>query len=183
MFRYENLTFEISEAKNYRPSEKISESGSADLEAGVIAYGTAFLESMDKNGARRIIDIYRAGDVFFSAAFPSSNTEGTSLVAKTRCTVFSMEKPGALEKKMPAEMYNRLLSHIYILGRRTLREKITAFFELERKRQGSDTFKMEISLSDMADYIGADRSAMMRDLRKMQDEGIIARNRKLVKLN
>ena len=39
---------------------------------------------------------------------------------------------------------------------------------------GSRTFPLPFSLSMLADYISADRSAMMREMRKMREEDLIS---------
>ena len=38
---------------------------------------------------------------------------------------------------------------------------------------GSSTFVLPFSLSVLADYIATDRSAMMRELKKLKEEGLV----------
>ena len=54
-----------------------------------------------------------------------------------------------------------------------IREKLLCFFEQLADEHGSRTFPLPFSLSALADYISADRSAMMREMRKMREEGLI----------
>ena len=42
----------------------------------------------------------------------------------------------------------------------------------------SKTFTLPFSLTDLADYLSVDRSAMMRELKSLKNEGIIIKNRK-----
>ena len=42
----------------------------------------------------------------------------------------------------------------------------------------SKTFTLPFSLTDLADYLSIDRSAMMRELKNLKNEGIIIKNRK-----
>ncbi|MDE6997563.1 MAG: helix-turn-helix domain-containing protein, partial [Oscillospiraceae bacterium] len=43
-------------------------------------------------------------------------------------------------------------------------------------------FQIPFTLSALADYISADRSAMMRELKKMREEGLVAIEGRRVKL-
>ena len=60
-----------------------------------------------------------------------------------------------------------------MLSRRSIRDKLMCYFLQQRDRTGSDTFQLPFSLSVLADYIASDRSAMMRELKKMREEGLI----------
>ena len=50
------------------------------------------------------------------------------------------------------------------------------------QREGRDVFELPFSLSYLAEYICADRSAMMREIRKMSDEGLIRTDRRKIEL-
>ena len=54
-----------------------------------------------------------------------------------------------------------------------IREKLLCFFEQLADEHGSRTFPLPFSLSMLADYISADRSAMMRELKKLKEEGVV----------
>ena len=45
--------------------------------------------------------------------------------------------------------------------------------ELRRLAAGADSFTLPFTLSALADYISADRSAMMRELKRMKEEGLV----------
>ena len=63
-----------------------------------------------------------------------------------------------------------------------IREKLLCFFEQLADEHGSRTFPLPFSLSMLADYISADRSAMMREIKKMKEEELIAIEGKRVTL-
>ena len=52
--------------------------------------------------------------------------------------------------------------------------KLLCFFLQQRDNAGSATFRLPFSLSVLADYIATDRSAMVRELKKMREEGILS---------
>ena len=51
---------------------------------------------------------------------------------------------------------------------RQVRERVLA------ARSGGSDFSLPFSLSALADYISADRSAMMRELKKMREEDLLS---------
>ena len=55
---------------------------------------------------------------------------------------------------------------------------------MERKLQGeTGSIRLSFSKTDLADYLSTDRSAMSRELSKMQDEGIIKVEGRIISLN
>ena len=56
---------------------------------------------------------------------------------------------------------------------RTIRKKLTEYLNLQRKINRSVKFKIPVSMAELADYLCVDRSAMLRELKKMKDEGLI----------
>ena len=76
----------------------------------------------------------------------------------------------------------RLMAHVRILGERSLRQKIIAFIEYEGRDTKENRIRISMSYSDMADFISADRSAMMRELKSMSDEGIIKRDGRMIEV-
>ena len=67
----------------------------------------------------------------------------------------------------------RLGRRVEVLSRRTIRDKLLCYFAIQSGRIGS-SFTLPFSLSALADYISTDRSAMMRELKKLREEGIVA---------
>ena len=54
-----------------------------------------------------------------------------------------------------------------------IREKLLCYFEQLARREKSETVTLPFSLSALAEYISADRSAMMRELKKLKEEGVV----------
>ena len=88
--------------------------------------------------------------------------ENDELSAKLRCRFTSMIAERALSMN----------TRIQILSKLTLREKLITLFS-SYSAGGYDTFEVPFNREDMAAYIGADRSAMSRELSKMKAEGLI----------
>ena len=60
-----------------------------------------------------------------------------------------------------------LNTRVEILTKRSIREKLRGYFK---------TFSLPFSLTDLADYLSVDRSAMMREIKALKDEGFIKKS-------
>lgn len=153
--------------------------------AGILLSGTAYLAIINKDSQRRILDYYEGVRLFGSPVLPDSIGNSYYILARTRCTVAFADHPASLQalEQLPdaARILCRLAAvsarqasqHSMILSQHTLRHKLTAFFECCAGRRGSASFPLPLTLSELADYLSVDRSAMMREIRKMKDEQLI----------
>ena len=66
-----------------------------------------------------------------------------------------------------------LSRRVDVLSRRSIRDKLLCYFRQLADQTGSDRFTLPFSLSTLADYIATDRSAMMRELKRLRTEGVI----------
>lgn len=62
---------------------------------------------------------------------------------------------------------------IEIMSKRTTREKLLMFFDIQRRISHSKKFVIPYNRETLAHYLCVDRSAMSRELCKLRDEGII----------
>jgi DNA-binding MarR family transcriptional regulator len=61
-----------------------------------------------------------------------------------------------------------------ILSRRSLREKLMAYLSFQQMYvAGMDEITIPLSLAALAEYLCVDRSAMMREIKRMNDDGLI----------
>ena len=65
------------------------------------------------------------------------------------------------------------MEKIEITSKKTLREKILCYLNIESQKQGTKTFQSPLGRVEMAEYLCADRSALTRELNNMRKEGII----------
>lgn len=83
------------------------------------------------------------------------------------------EKRGQLLEEILMGTQKRALMHADVLGQKTLRQKLMTYFQFLNRRKGRDGFPLPFSYTDCADYLFVDRSAMMRELGRMKEEGLI----------
>ena len=66
---------------------------------------------------------------------------------------------------------NRIFRIFFIM--KTTREKLLEYFENESKKAFSKVFYLPFNLTELAEYLSIDRSAMMREIRRLKDDRII----------
>ena len=82
----------------------------------------------------------------------------------------------ALVNRFIAMLARRALgmnSRIQILAKTNLRDKLAAFFTDYARQYGAEPFTLPFDRAGMAAYLGADRSALSRELSRLRREGAI----------
>ena len=72
----------------------------------------------------------------------------------------------------------QLTEKIELLSKRSVREKITFF--LKKRMNKENIFKVTTSYKAIAEYIAVDRSNFMRELNKMEKEGLLKKEGRLI---
>ena len=159
---------------------------------GVIIDGKASIVNYDYSGNRDIIDNLEYDDVFGKPFF-NINSD-VSIVATTDCEVLFIDYNELINnakynrinyninKLLTGKIYN-LYEKIEILSKRTIREKLLAYFNNLSKKYNKKTFNLPITYIELADYLSVDRSAMTREIKKLKDEKIISINDKKITIN
>lgn len=76
----------------------------------------------------------------------------------------------------------KLNTRIEILSKKNIRDKLLTYFKLISSKNFSKTFTLPFSLTDLADYLSVDRSAMMREISHLKEEGFIEKKGKKITL-
>ena len=157
---------------------------------GVLLSGSAALLRLHPDGNSTVLESLEEGSVFGEELAFTGFRDGSALIeCREDCRVVFMrydqitkrcENACACHSQVVSNLF-RLLSRkslhlsqrVEVLSCRSIREKLLCFFSQQAELSGSRSFPMPFSLSTLADYISADRSAMMREMRKMREEGLI----------
>lgn len=158
----------------------------------ILLNGEADLVRYDLNGGRSIIEHFTKNDIFGEALYIVSTNNELSVEAKKNCEVlfFSYEniykkcKNNCKFHQILSENFSRIIVHkvtslntrIEVLTKRTTREKLLGYFSILSIRNLSRTFSIPFSLTDLADFLSVDRSAMMREIRSLKEDGFIKKN-------
>lgn len=76
-----------------------------------------------------------------------------------------------------ARKNRELMRKVEVVSKKTLREKILAYLSIQAQSQGKKRFEIPLGRVEWAEYLCADRSALTRELAKMQEEGLIQYHR------
>ncbi len=143
------------------------------------------LEQVEKNGVFSKVFAYNSTDANFISAYAS---EPTTIMFIDYSSVFKRCEKACQYHSVFVENLLRTLidksktlsQRVEILSNKTIREKILSYASIAVKNQNSDTFTLPMSLTSFAEYLCVDRSAMMRELKKLSDEGIIKNNKRVI---
>lgn len=161
-----------------------------------VIFGKLQVIKQDYNGNRILIDELIENDVFGSIMQTIYKDE-YDLVAKEDSKIFIIDFNNAINVNNNTEYYNQFLKNllqimskkildnnerIEILTNKSIRNKLLAYFKMMYKKNNSKVIYLPFSLTDLADYLCVDRSAMSRELKNLKDEGFIEIKNKKIKL-
>lgn len=157
---------------------------------GVVLSGEVHVSKDDAFGRRQIIANLKAGDTF-SEVFVCSGIEESpvTVTAATNADILFIDyassikrctKSCAFHTKLIENMLSILAQKNIALGAKidylstkSLRSRIAAYLLNESRKQAGDLFCIPFSRNGLADYLGADRSALSRELSRMKADGLI----------
>lgn len=174
--------------KSFRAEDVIYDFSMPKSDAvGIIEHGTAQLIRIDEEGISTVMEELGPGGVFGrTLAFAASGEDSLEVVSRTPCDVLFIDYPHILKRcenacthhsilvqnmlRLIADKAQALSERVDVLSRRSIRDKLLCYFRQLSDKAGSSTFTLPFSLSTLADYIATDRSAMMRELKRLRDE-------------
>ncbi len=164
----------------------------------ILLSGKADLIRYDFNGNKDIIDRFNANDIFGEAFYPVNTNNELFVLATEDCEVLLFLYDDIQVKcKNNCKFHSNLVSlllelilnnvvhqnaRIEILSKRTIREKLLSYFSILSVKSFSKNITVPFSLTTLADYLSVDRSAMMREIKSLIDEGFISKNGNKIKL-
>ena len=155
----------------------------------ILLDGHADLVRYDLNGNRTIVEHF-SKNALFGEVFYTITTNNELLVeAKSNCTVLfyiyddifhkcknNCKFHQTLSENLPQLILNKVTDlnmRIELLTKRSTRDKLLGYFSLLSTRNLSKSFELPFSLTDLADYLSVDRSAMMRELKLLKEDGLV----------
>lgn len=160
----------------------------------ILVYGHLQIIKTDYNGNRTIIEDLKENSVFGSITSSISNTEYDILTKEdSKIIIIDFNEIITYDesntyyfnqflKNLLTIMSNKIKKNndrIEILTNKTIRDKLLAYFKLNVTNK---TVYLPFSLTDLADYLAVNRSAMSRELKNLKDEGFIEIKDKKIKL-
>ena len=181
--------------KTYRKGEEVP---MPTGRVGVVQRGNISLVKTDINGVRTLFEQLGKGGVFGAELGFYRADASFFLVAEEDCDVLYIDYEHIVKRcpnacthhstvvsnlvRLMSEKTLALSQHLEILSRRTIREKLIAYFTMLAAETKTSYLTLPFSQTSLADYICVDRSAMVRELKKMSEDGLIELDRRNVKL-
>lgn len=175
----------------YQAGEEICSYGQQNPhQVGILCSGRAVIQRIEEDGRRTVLEFLEEPDVFGEElAFAGSRDDQVSVVCMKPCQVMFFDYDQIVSPcsnacprhstlirnlmNLLAEKAFRLSQRVEILTHRSIRGKLMCCFSLFAGKKGEPSFLLPFTLSGLAEYIAADRSAMMRELKRMKEEGLL----------
>lgn len=187
-----SLNCKNAQKKFFRKNQTITTYIQKRNQICILINGEADLVRYDQNGGKSIIEHFTKNDVFGEAFYIVTTNNELSVEAKKNCEVLFFVYDNILQKcknnckfhQTLTENFSNLVlnkvtdlnTRIEILTKRSIREKLRGYFGILSTRNLNKTFYLPFSLTDLADYLSVDRSAMMRELKLLKEDGFIEKN-------
>ena len=166
--------------------EMIQAAGKPVSRFGLVLRGAVQVCVDDIEGNRMIMAEVAPGASFGESLCFLRTEESPVYIQATEETALLRLSTDALraEDAFDPELYRRFTAalagktltmnnRIQVLSKLNLRGKLTAYFTELAAEQGSSVIRLPMNREDTAAYIGANRSALSRELAKMKEEGLI----------
>lgn len=160
----------------------------------IVLDGSADLMRYDFNGNQTIVEKFNKFDVFGEIFYQINTNNELFVIAKEKSKILIFnydifEKKCKKNCKMHEELLiglpNLVLTkvsdlnlRIELLSKKTIRDKLISYFRILSEKNFSKTFTLPLNLTDLADYLSVDRSAMMREIKSLKTEGFIKKSDK-----
>ncbi len=180
--------------RSYKQNSFIFLAGEMLRHIGIVLSGKIIIIKEDGSGNRGIIAEVYPGEMFgeaFACSEISSSTVSAQAAVDSEVLLINYQRiftsctsACAFHTKMIENMMKILAKKVLILNqkvdiisKRTTREKLMAYFEIQKDNSKSNKFTIPFNREELADYLFVDRSAMSRELSRMRDERLIDFNK------
>lgn len=164
----------------------------------ILLDGKAQLITYDKDGNKKILYYYTKNDVFGEPIFKLYMNREVFVLAKEKCKVLFYPYDLAenctenclyhieILKNLPDLVFTSIANQNFrmlLLTSKGVRDKLLTYFQILSNESHSKSFELPMSLTDLSDYLMIERTAMMREIKRMKEEKIIKKNKNKITLN
>lgn len=176
--------------KRYRKGSVIMRAGSSTDRMGIVLEGSVTIESNDIWGNRTILSHVGSGQFFAETyALLEDETMLVDVVANENCRILFL-KVGSLNHLISLNntwantLIANLLSisarkNLHLSGRsfhtspKTIRGRVMSYLNTISLQKDTKEFDIPFDRQQLADYLNLERTALSKELGKMQNDGII----------
>ena len=192
------LTLKSSE-KEFIKDEVILYAGSTTNMMGLVLEGSVRIESNDMWGNRTILSHIGKGQVFAETyAMVKDETLLVDAAANENCRILmlnvgSLDSYGQDSSMWRLKLISNILDismqkNLMLSGRsfhtspKSIRGRVMAYLSSVALREGSDEFDIPFDRQQLADYLNVERTALSKELGKMQQDGLISTKKRHFRL-
>ena len=182
--------------RSYNRGAVLVQAGVPNHCVGVILSGWIEAARLAPDGSRLPITQMGPGGIYGDVLGGSSLCSPVTVIARAPCEVLLipyqrlLHPDGSAAQQLVLQNLVRTISDKYVmLARRvdllllrSLRAKVSSYLLSEAERAGQLTFRIPFTRAQLADYLNCDRSALSRELGRMQREGLLDTYRSSFKL-
>ena len=173
---------------NYGRGEALLRQGERVEAAGVLLSGKIKAYRLDRQGEEHLQSVLGPGSLFGDVLMATDNGKSPVTVealedARVLFVPFEsiMGAPGELGNRLRVNLLHELSARYWALSRkvrylseRSLRGRIALFLLDAAHDQGGATFTVPMTREAMASLLGVNRSALSRELSRMEKDGLLA---------
>lgn len=176
--------------KNFLEKQTVSVYGAKSQQVGILFRGSISLNRINIDGSLDMLE-YMENTGIFGAAFTFFDHEDEfTVLCEKNCAVLFIEKRHIIKRcenaciyhsqvvenllAVMAEKVMSLTEKVDILSHRSIRGKLLCYFRIQASKKNANKFHLPFSFLALSNFLCIDRSAMMRELKKMKEEGVIS---------
>ena len=175
---------------SYDKKDTIMQEGGSPKTLGIILSGSAQIISEDYYGNRSILMKVGEGEIF-AEDFACAEIEAlpVSIISEDKTEIMFIDCSHILHTcenncgfhqqliynlmKDLAEKSIKFNEKIEVTSKRTTREKILTFLDIQSRKAGSRSFDIPFDRQELADYLEVDRSGLSVEIGKLRKEGVL----------
>ena len=185
-----------SKTKNFTKSVSILEDYVNENIIGIVKTGRVQIQKTTNTGNTSIIEEIGPYEIFSTNLNIYSNEIDAICVEES--TIILIDYDYIMENINNDKYYfNQFIKNLFIildekiieknerieiLSKKSIRNKLLTYFDIEYKKRGSRYIYLPYNFKDLADYLAIDRAAMSRELGYLRDEGFIETKSKRITL-
>ncbi len=162
---------------------------------GIVAEGSISIVQNNYNGEKIVIEKLGKDDVFGSMFLPIASDD-YDIITIEDSKIIIIDFDNLIKNSFyHYSYYHKFISNllniisekmkekndrIHLLSQKTIRNKLLEYFKLRTENRITKNIYLPYTFTELANYLGVDRSAMYRELKHLQDEGLIEiKNKKI----
>lgn len=181
--------------RTYHKGVTVHEQGTACTGLDVLAKGNLIAYTLSPNGSETVAFNFKPHDIIgANLIFADNNKYPMNIYTTCPCTIFHLGKDIIVEL---LKDHSFVLAFIRSLSlnsqglnqrftmhtQKTLRENILDYLLALSQSQGSNPVLLPISKKQLADFLGVQRPSLFRELKRLQDEGLLEIANRKISLN